>query len=76
MCWYHRHNKLTMACADILLDRSLSTRKLLLAMMVVLACAASAVRSSSFIGMDPARPTLADGVLQVDRLPDLTPVHP
>jgi hypothetical protein len=37
MCWYHRQNKLTIAWADILFDRSLSIRKLLLAMMVVLA---------------------------------------
>jgi hypothetical protein len=60
MFWYHRQNKFTMAWADILSDLSLSIRKLLLVMMVVLAYAASAVRSSSFIGMTcPDCPLLA-----------------
>ena len=72
MCWYHRQNKFTMACADILLDRSLSIRKLLLAMNGRLGICGECGPELVVHRYDTARLALAYCVLKVNGLADLT----
>jgi hypothetical protein len=57
---YHRQNRLTTACGDIPLDRSLAIKNGLFGIQIVLEYSASAVLISSFIGTTrPDRPLLA-----------------
>jgi hypothetical protein len=59
-CRYQRQNKLTIACGDIPLDRSLWIKNVLVGIQIVLAYSARAVLSSPFIGMTrPDWPLLA-----------------